>query len=556
MDKSIGGRRLLLILVILSVFVISCVISIRGKSLTRDEPVHLRYGLRMLEGDSDRFIDGTMPVSALNAIPRALAGNRWFKSLASPLADARRGRLVTIVFSAIVAVYVFRWARGLYGFKAGLLSMALYALSPNIVAHSRLITNDIYGAGMAVIALYYFWRLVNHGGRGTAVAGALTLALCQLTKYVCLFLYPAYLAILSVRYLGHRMNPIPQFRMSEAVGGGTRPAGGRAFAGYLLLFIAVSLLVINAGYLFNRTMTKMEAYEWRSAAFTNLQSRLGPLGGARVPLPYPVLEGLDWGQRRVEPGGGAPNVYLLGSVRESGGFKGYYIIAFALKVPLAIQVMILLAAVNYVARRRSYRFFDDEVFVIVPVLLYAIYFNLFFTMQIGIRHFLVVFPLLFVFCGSLLKDRPRYDPRLIITVAGLMAYLVISVASYFPHYISYFNEIVWDRKMAYKLLADSNIEWGQNQPLLAEYQREHPDAFVVEQWKRLRRGGREEAPPAAPDSGTIVVDVNNLVGTRDPERFRWLRENYEPVGHIAYSYLVFEVGTKRRDDGPGGSAEE
>jgi hypothetical protein len=300
-------------------------------------------------------------------------------------------------------------------------------------------------------------------------------------------------------------------------------------------------MVVNTGYLFSRTMVKLDDYEWRSTAFRCMRSRLGPLGGVRVPVPYPVLEGLDWGQRRVEPGGGTPNVYLLGELRETGGFKGYYLVAFALKVPLAIQALIVLATVNYVIRRRSYRFFDDELFIVVPVVLYAVYFNLFFTMQIGIRHFLIVFPLLFVLCGSLLKNIGGDNRRLGIAVSGLMVYLVISVASYFPHYISYFNEIVWDRKTAYKFLADSNIEWGQNQSFLQEYQRRHPDAFVVERRKRMRRAGREDALPALPDSGTIVVDVNQLVGLRDAARFRWLRENCEPIGHIAYSYLVFEV---------------
>jgi len=29
--------------------------------------------------------------------------------------------------------------------------------------------------------------------------------------------------------------------------------------------------------------------------------------------------------------------------------------------------------------------------------------------------------------------------------------------------------------------------------------------------------------------------------TEDPEKFRWLRENFEPIGTIAPSYLLFEI---------------
>jgi hypothetical protein len=228
MDESISRSRILLILLILTALALVNIMSIRDKSLTYDEPVHLRYGLRVLEGNSDRFIDGTMPVSALNAIPRALAGNAWFRSLGKPLADARNGRLMTVMFSVVVAVYVFRWTRDLYGFKAGILSLALYALSPNIIAHSRLITTDIYGAGMALIALYYFWRFVNRRGWGSSVASALTLGLCQLAKYVCVFLYPAYLIIVLVRYLGRKFGPAPWSDANNAAGGGNPRGGLRA----------------------------------------------------------------------------------------------------------------------------------------------------------------------------------------------------------------------------------------------------------------------------------------------------------------------------------------
>ena len=47
--------------------------------------------------------------------------------------------------------------------------------------------------------------------------------------------------------------------------------------------------------------------------------------------------------------------------------------------------------------------------------------------------------------------------------------------------------------------------------------------------------------PTRPTTGLIVVDVNHLVGVYKPERYRWLREHFEPVGHIAYSYLVYEI---------------
>ncbi len=39
--------------------------------------------------------------------------------------------------------------------------------------------------------------------------------------------------------------------------------------------------------------------------------------------------------------------------------------------------------------------------------------------------------------------------------------------------------------------------------------------------------------------------ANDLVGIRDPERYRWLRENFAPIEHVGYSYLLFRVPEER-----------
>ena len=51
--------------------------------------------------------------------------------------------------------------------------------------------------------------------------------------------------------------------------------------------------------------------------------------------------------------------------------------------------------------------------------------------------------------------------------------------------------------------------------------------------------------PQEPQAGYVLVSANELVGLFDPERFRWLRENFRPVGHVAYSHLLFYVPPER-----------
>jgi hypothetical protein len=128
--------------------------------------------------------------------------------------------------------------------------------------------------------------------------------------------------------------------------------------------------------------------------------------------------------------------------------------------------------------------------------------------------------------GSLFQEWTKSSLKIKTGTLVLISYLVVSVMSYYPHFISYFNEFVPDRKMAYRYLADSNLDWGQNAAEKDRYLEQNPDVH----W--------------SPDdivAGRVMVDANVLVGVGYPEKYRWLRENYEPVDHLLYTYLIFDV---------------
>jgi hypothetical protein len=247
-----------------------------------------------------------------------------------------------------------------------------------------------------------------------------------------------------------------------------------------------------------------------------------------VPVPFPYLQGLDWMRNTESTGNLAGNVYLLGQVSTLKGFRGYYFVATLLKAPIGTQIILLSALfVFFVQKSRRQNLLRNEIFLLIPVLFYAIYFNFFFNTQIGIRYFLPVFCLLYVFAGNLFTGWERFSFRQKSAIFALLTYTFISVISYYPYHMSYFNEIVWDRKQAYKYLADSNVDWSQGKNELDQYMLEHPDAVYK---------------PGKVRSGHLVVRVNDLVGvTTDPEQYAWLRDNFEPVDSIAYSYLIYKI---------------
>ncbi len=508
------------LVVLVSVSLALNVASMHRMTLTADEPEHLRYGRNILNLDSARFDDSKMPISALNAVPGALAEHLPPGPFASYLARRETARYVTVAFSALTALCVFAWARRLYGALGALLALTLYAFDPNLLAHAQVTTTDLYAAGTIAIALYYFWRFLREGGWRLALTSALALGLAQLAKYTAIVLFPLF-ALIAVLFYSREIGRAWRNRRV-----GELWQGVVVFFATALAFVGVSVVVINVGFLFNQTLTPLDQYSFHSEVFRSLQASAGILGRLPLPSPFPYLQGLDFVIDHERTGASFGPAYLFGQLRE-GGFPGYYLWAWLFKVPLATHVLLLAAAATYIARRRQFEFLKGEAVLLVPVAFFLIYFNFFNRAQIGIRYFLVVSPLLYVFAGSLLAHRTVVSKPIAATLTAALAALVLSVLSYYPHFLPYFNELVWDRRQAFRVLADSNLDWGQYGLYLEDYRAGHPGTVFE---------------PDKPAPGTILVRVNKLTGvTGDPERFRWLREHFNPTEHIAHGILVYRV---------------
>jgi hypothetical protein len=93
--------------------------------------------------------------------------------------------------------------------------------------------------------------------------------------------------------------------------------------------------------------------------------------------------------------------------------------------------------------------------------------------------------------------------------------------------IPYFNEIVIDRKMAYRYLADSNLAWGQDEWVVERFLKENPDVILN---------------PMEPVTGRILIDANFPAGVRPKNADHFLRlMGIPPVAHVGYGHLLFVV---------------
>ncbi len=490
-------------------------------TLTYDEPEHFAYGELIFNLKSDRFDDSKMPVSVLNVLPAKAAEHVLGINLPNKWQEMILGKIATIFASFLLGILCLIWAGSIYGRWPGLIAFGLYAFEPNIIAHSQLVTTDIYAAATATLSIYTFWRFCSKPGLRSALLAGLALGLCQIAKYSGILLYPIFLILVIIRH-GNWLRM--QF-VSKAYR--TALLAIWAFVKYAVVFLLASILVINVGFLFNRTATPLGNYQFKSVIFQSFQKINPTFNQLPIPVPAPYLEGLDYVIYRERTGEGYGNIYLLGEIRKGSGFPGYFIIASLLKVPIPILMILGASVFLWLRSFNKDEFWKHDMFLIVPALVYAIYFNFFFNAQIGIRFYLVVFPISIIFAARIFRNWPHFRPRTWILSGAASLYLIVSVLSYFPNYLPYFNEIIGDRSHAYRYLADSNIDWGQNVTELVNFLWQHPD-YKYE--------------PAAPTSGTIVVSVNDLVGVvRDPSDLAWLRENFDPIGNFRYNYLIYQI---------------
>ena len=476
-------------------------------SETLDERFHIGYGRRLLAGHPERiaaFDSSKMPVSALNALPSVVADSLPAGRWKDRLGGLGAARAATIAAALLLALVVWAWARRLYGPVAGGVALALCAGDPNLLAHSHLATTDVYTALGFTAAFWSAWRAGRQPGWRAALGHGAALGYAQLTKYFALLLYPLLAALEALRARRARRPLAP-------------------VAGRFALAVAVSLAVVAAGFRFDRPLRPAADFEFWSTPFQRLAAT--PLLGALpLPLPAAYLEGLDMAldAERERPTYG--RTYLLGRLHERG-VPGYYLIAALVKVPLPVLILGTVAAVAHLRRRRRFDFWNDEVYYLAPLAAFTIYLNFFYNAQIGIRHALIVFPFGYLWIATLFADGWPATRRRRLAAGALALWLGLSFAAAFPYYIPYFNELLPDRKFAYRILSDSNVDWGQGLGELRAWLAAHPEAVYA---------------PAAPVAGRLVVSVNGLTGVVSGERFAWLRP-LSPVDQVAYSYLVFDV---------------
>ena len=212
----------------------------------------------------------------------------------------------------------------------------------------------------------------------------------------------------------------------------------------------------------------LKDYHFTSEPFQKLQALLGNFP---VPFPESYVSSMDAVIYFDRLGGGVPGSlngasYILGE-HSRFGFWYYYLVSIFYKLPIP-TLLIWIASFGVLIFRFTRKIFlNKEIFLLVPILYFLFYLSLFYNTQVGIRHIIFIFPLLFVHSGSVINLIIKKKKEIILFLAS--GWQFISVALFFPHFLPYTNELIINKKYAYKKLADSNICYGEGKKYLHQF---------------------------------------------------------------------------------------
>lgn len=460
-----------------------------GASTTFDEPLHMVAGVAYWTLDDYRLQpeNGNLPqrwcaipLLFMNLNFPSLDQNVWRESEAilmgrqylyacgnDPQAMLAASRAMATIWSTALCLAVFLWSRSIFGSSGGLVSLALAAFWPALVAHGPLATSDACGALFFTLGAWSLWELFHRITPGTLAAAFFSLGIAPIAKHSSVMLAPlaiVYLAVIAAfgRPLVVHLGPWNTFVR------GRWGRTGLALAS-LLVPLAGALFFIwaSCGFRYDVAGPGCGPQEFRR--YVTLEScnehaggigRICDLLAAWRLLPEGWLYGMSYVGATVR----VRNAFAIGRY-SIDGWWWYFPLCFAIKNTLP-SICLSLAGVGIACRGALRGLLRREPLApnayasMAPLGILLVLWPTFLAshLNIGERHLLPSYPAVMVLAGSLAATSSLLIFR---TVLVLLAIHAGDVATRWPLSLAYFNQIV-PRGREYQWLVDSNLDWGQD----------------------------------------------------------------------------------------------
>jgi len=529
-------RRLLFALVVVALLTemaFAMVTAAVEQTPTIDEPVYVGTAVVYLDQHSLRYNPEHPPLGKLIiAAGLAFADVRLDPDFAGDQTELGRhvlyesghdpgrlmllARLPMIVLTLLFGLVVFMFARDLVGPVGGLAALALYAFSPDLIAHGSLATLDVPVAGFLLTSVWLLWRARRRPVLYLPLAG-LALGAALATKMTALAAVPV-LLVLAVLSVWHACRT-RDLDLKKTAG-----LGVAAAAGVTLIAVAVVWATYFAvdPWLHWETLTNLPAVHGPRALVAWLPFPEPYLDGMRVQF---ALEDQTWGG------------YLFGHPY-SGSLWYYLPVALLVKTPLGMLAL-WLAGVVAVAAVPRLRPAAPYVLVPTAVLIVAAMTG---QRDLGVRYAIFMPMFLAVVAAGVVATRRRWAH---IAAAALVIFAALSSLRTFPYYLPYSNEAFGGPAKTHLRLHDSNVDWGQDLGRLADHLRQRYPGERI--WLVYKGSGLPSyygidahdplIQPPAQVRGLLVVSDSAIA--RPDDRLTALIDGSKPIDEVGNSITIY-----------------
>lgn len=431
---------------------------------TFDEPTYLRCGSEHWHTGSYKQLMrlGAMPLAIdVQTLPVHLL-ERW-RGAPLPFAEALRlSRTATLLFWWILLFYAFRAGHIIDGHWGGRLSVALIACEPMLLGHAALATSDIAVAAFLLILTVEFY-----GGRQSrwprrVALPAVIYGLAVLAKASALVFGPLCLLALEAQ------------RVYCATKSATKSGShfnGETRRGLLdIALIVTGGLAVTFLYCGSDWSTEPTFVQWAQTLPSGRAHDVALWTSQHLRIFSNAGEGLV---QQIKHNIRGHSAFILGrEYRRAVWF--YFPAALTMKMSLSLLVGTGVIAVTHRAALRNWA---------CLIALVLLVYSLTCRVQNGVRLMLPLVVFLSVGVGaaaaSALRESYRWKCALLITwLIGGLGCTAFAAVRVWPEGICFTNAFWGGTPNGYRLLSDSNYDWGQGLPELRRWQEAHGETEV------------------------------------------------------------------------------
>lgn len=560
----------------------------RHTSATFDEPLHMVGGYAYnSEGDFRLHPEnGVLPQRWAGAalgrlaptLPREGYDEAWRTSDIAALSDGflydvgndheallATARGAALLWTVLLGLAVFAWAWTLWGPAGAFLALALHAISPTMLAHGALVTSDMSGALFVLLASWAWWRHLERPSGGSLLLSAVAAGLAAIAKFSAAVLPPLFVLLaiwklVTVPVWTLQLGPARELR------GVVARSAWIAFAAVVHVLVAGLIIWVAFDFRFSPVGSDMPAMAQYYRLWSDALPSDGPVRSVLVAmrewrlLPEPYIYGFSFVLRFAE----SRPAFLNGEFG-SAGWWWFFPYAFAVKSSIA-ELLALLTTLGVAAaawrasslqERTAFRAHATRLLPLLALAATYLAISLTSSLNIGHRHLLLLYPILFIVSGALVipgAARWRRGLALALVTIGTLESFAVR-----PHYLAFFNASVGGPALGWRHLVDSSLDWGQDLPALVDWvraERRPGEALYYSVFGQRRAAafgleGTEIAPNYSPKSrpwvewgpGLYAVSATNLQDVYSPFAGPW-----EQKLEVEFQMLLRKLHSERDRD--------